>query len=567
MTHLEKEFENAVAAHQAGDLIRAKNLYEKIITQDSTHADAMHLLGVLAAQLGQFEVAISWIQQAISIKSDVPAFHNNLGNALKALGKLDQAIDHYQIALKLKPDYAEAHNNLAGVLYKQDKLQDALPHYAEAIRLQPDYLEAHVNLGLLFLKENKFTAAITQFNNVINLQSDFMPAHWQLGNLYLAQNELEKAIYHYENVLQENPEHVEALNNLGVVYIKQNNIKKAIEYFQQALVTDPKHQDARSNLAAALLQQDRFTEASWHYQLYLQLAPEDSEAHYNYAVAAMGLGNLDLAIKHFNRTLEINPQHADAHNNLAAIYLKMGRKEQAIDHYQKTKALKPNDSVATYMLSALTSKDLPESAPPEYIKQLFDNYAGTFDKQLIETLHYQIPNLMREALTKFLPQAQEKGLILDLGCGTGLSGVAFHDLAKQLIGVDLSPRMLEKAKDKAIYDELIPANIIDFLLTTPNKFDLIIAADTLVYLGDLSAIIKNCYRILQDQGFFIFSTEFNSGENYDLQPSGRYRHAPAYIEKLAVDSGFKVLESQQIIGRYEQEKPLTSTIYILQKAA
>ncbi len=564
MTDFEGQFKSALKAHQAGDLAQAKALYEKVLQQDPEHAEAMHLLGVLAAQLGQFEIAVHWIQQAIAIKPDVPVFQNNFGNALKAFGDLEGAIKHYRTALQLKPDYAEAHNNLASVLYKQNNFAEALHHYAEAIRLQSDYLEAYVNLGLLFLRQNQLDAAIKQFTNVITLQPEFAQAHWHLGNIYLARDEVDKAITHYKILLEQTPQQVEVLNNLGVSFLKQNKFNEAIEMFQKALIAEPKHEDARSNLAAIFLQQDRFTEAIWHYQLYLQLVPDDSEAHYNYAVAAMALGNIEDAISHFKRALEITPNHVDAHGNLGAIYLKMGKKDQAIDHYQQALKLQPTNAAITFMLNALTQKEMPAGAPPEYIKNLFDNYAGYFDQQLTDNLHYKIPTLMRSALTKFLP-ANEKYVVLDLGCGTGLSGTAFRDLANHLTGVDLSSRMLEKAKEKAIYDELCEASINEFLGNITTTFDLIIAADTLVYFGDLANVFTGCHSVLRDKGFFVFSTELGSEKDYQLQTSGRYTHSKAYIEKLAVEHGFIVLESQQVIGRYQQEKPVQSVISILQK--
>lgn len=565
MIDLDGKFKTALKTHQSGDLAQAKILYEAILKQNPQHADTMHLLGVLAAQLGQFDVSTDWIQHAIAIKPDVPLFHNNFGNALKATGQLKEAEIHYRKALQLNSDYAEAHNNLASILFKQNNISEALQHYVEAIRLQPDYLEAHVNLGLLFLRQNQIEAAIKQFSNAINLQPDFIPAHLQLGNLYLTCGELDKAINHYQIFLKHEPQHVETLNNLGVAYLKQNKFTEAARFFQQALAVEPKHADARNNLAATFLQQDRFTEANWHYQLYLQLAPDDTDAHYNFAVAAMALGNLKDAIEHFKHTLELTPNHVDAHCNLAAIYLKTGKKDQAIDHYQQAVALQPENVAASYLLGALTKNELPSAAPAEYIKQLFDNYAGYFDKQLIEHLHYQTPSLMRTALTKFLPAKKPKWQILDLGCGTGLAGAAFRDLAKCLIGVDLSPRMLEKAREKALYDELIEEDLTNFLATTKTNFDLIISADTLVYIGDLTAVIEGCYRALHEHGLAIFSTELSTGQTYELETSGRFAHTKSYIEKLAIECGFKVLTTQKIIGRYQQSNPVDNIIYILQK--
>lgn len=477
-------------------------------------------------------------------------------------GDVIQAQQLYEAVLAADSQNAVVHNNLANIYYKQNNLILARQHYIKAIHLEPGYVAAHVNLGLVLLQQNQFEAARKQFNNVIAMQPELPIAHQQLANLCLRNDELESALEHYQTVLKLQPEHVEALNNSGVIYLKQNKFAEAENYFTKALLFDPKHKDARNNLAGLLLQHDRFADALWHYQLYLQLAPEDSYAHYNMGVALMATGQLQEAIKQFEQAVQLNPNYIDALCNLGAIYLKLDDRKQAIENYQRALTLQPDNQAINYMLNALTGNTNPTTAPTEYIKNLFDNYAGYFDNHLTEILHYQTPQLLRELANKFL-SANIK--ILDLGCGTGLSGAAFHDLANKLVGIDLSPRMLAKAKEKNIYNDLVEGNILDALQKQTTNYNLVISIDTLVYFGDLTLIFENVKKALAEKGIFAFSVESGKDKDYVLSMTGRYIHNPVYIEEIAKQFDFKVLATQSITGREQDGKPVAGCLFVLQK--
>lgn len=469
----------------------------------------------------------------------------------------------YEKLLILEPQHAVAHSNLGNLLYKQNDLLGARQHYIQALHIEPGFVAAHLNLGLVLLKQHEWHAATKQFNNVISLQPDLIVAHWHIATLYLQQGEFEKAIEHYQILLTVEPKHAEALNNLGVIYLKQNQIELAFEYFNKALTAEPHHRDARNNLASTLLQQDRFADAAWHYQLFLQLVPEDSSANYNMGVALMALGQLEAAVKHFQKTLQINPQHIDALCNLGAIYLKLDNRQQAIENYQRALDLQPDNSNILYMLSALTNTAQPITAPTEYIKNLFDNYAGHFEQHLTEVLHYQTPQLLRQLVNKVLPTANPHWKILDLGCGTGLSGEQFKDLTDQLVGIDLSSRMLAKAKAKNIYTSLIEASIVDALQQQTEKYDLVLSIDTLVYFGDLTEVFKYVKQVLTEKGLFAFSIEVGDKQDYQLMPTGRYVHQTTYIEKLAQQFGLSVFATQAVDGRKQNGESVKEQLFIL----
>ena len=161
------------------------------------------------------------------------------------------------------------------------------------------------------------------------------------------------------------------------------------------------------------------------------------------------------------------------------------------------------------------------------MSHLFDTYAEQYDKHLVKQLHYRGPQLLRAAVAD-LP-ADRALEVLDLGCGTGLCGVSFRDLARTLTGIDLSPGMLARARQHGVYDELLQSDIAGFLLSSSTRYDLILAADVFVYVGDLAGVFQGASRVLRPAGRFIFTVEAHEGEGFVVRPSGRFAHSLAYL--------------------------------------
>jgi predicted TPR repeat methyltransferase len=558
-------FAKASQAYQQNDLQAAKKYYEQILEVQPLHAQAMHALGMLAAKQQQWREAIDWMQKALTVKPNSPRFHLHLANALKNSGQFDNAHTHYKAALYWDPHYAEAHNNCGALLFKQKKHTEALQHYTRALHLKPDYLEAHFNLGLLFATQKQTENAIHSFNQVLALDPHSIQSHWQLANLYWQSNNFDKVQYHYQKLLKLTPHSLELLNNLGALALKQNQLEQAIAYFEQTLTIAPKHKTSRSNLAACLLQRNEFKASIWHYSLYLSLEPDDKEALYNRAQALMLTGQLDSATADLKKLLALDVNHIDARCNLAAIYLKLEDKAAAIHCYQQVLNHQNEHPIASYMLSALKQQSIPTVPPVDYVKNLFDNYALQFDTHLKEILAYKIPTVLRETMTPFLTKKKYK--ILDLGCGTGLSGEPFKEIAATLTGVDISNKMLLQAKTKNIYDRLIEKEITHALSELNETYEIILCIDTLVYFGDLNELFSKIALCLENNGLFGFSIELatKSANAYHLQTTGRYQHSPSYIGTLSKENNFTCLKYLSIDGRYQKNESVQTGLFVLKK--
>jgi len=479
-------------------------------------------------------------------------------------GRISKAITLYETLLQqdisLPP---EDHNNLATLYERIGNQNKALSHYCSAVHAAPDLTVAHYNLGLLLLKQNQLDAAKTQFNNVLTLNPEHIDAQFYQGIINLTNNALDDAESAFQAVLTHNKEHPNALANLGVIALKRDLGQQAITYFTQALAFDEHHEDARNNLAATFMHYDRFENALTHYTLLLEKYPDNLEYHYNAGVAEMALGQLDHATKHFELILKHNAKHHACLTNLASIAQRQGHTQKAISYLTHAHDVNPDDKSSQFMLDAFQHGKQQRPACPEYTQNLFDNYALHYEKHMTETLNYSVPRHMAQVLHQIIPHMQV-ARALDLGCGTGLSGIVLRELSLHLTGVDLSPKMLAHAREKAVYDELVEAELITYLTQNKTIYDLITAADVLPYLGDLTPLFEHVKTHLTPGGFFILTHEISETANWMLQTTARFAHHPRYIGALAELHGFQVVHQTSFVARKHHDDDLPVMLYALQ---
>jgi predicted TPR repeat methyltransferase len=206
----------------------------------------------------------------------------------------------------------------------------------------------------------------------------------------------------------------------------------------------------------------------------------------------------------------------------------------------------------------------PRRASPAYVRALFDDYAARFDTHLLHELAYAVPNRLRDLVEPHLADLPGRRLA-DLGCGTGLLAPLFRPVAASLEGVDLSPAMLARARARGLYDALHEADIARFLAVRPGRLDLLLAADVLVYLGDLAPLLAAAARSLAPGGLLACSLERHDGEGWVLHRSGRYAHGAPYLEKAATGAGLVLLELQPLTLRHEAGRPVEGYLALLQR--
>jgi predicted TPR repeat methyltransferase len=280
------------------------------------------------------------------------------------------------------------------------------------------------------------------------------------------------------------------------------------------------------------------------------LEPRSPSRALAHGEALRASGQLPDAIAEFQRALRIDYTFADARLALGCAWLEAGEPDKALEAFSH---LEEDDEVRAKIAEAEAIKARPRS-DAGYVRHLFDQFSVDYDQRMIGQLTYRAPQILRE-LADLVMAGRDGISILDLGCGTGLSGAAFADLASRLDGVDLSPAMIEKARARNIYDSLIVGDI-ETQLSRSGSYDLILAADTLVYLGDLQAVFAGALQNLRPEGLFLFTVEKKAGEGFELGPKRRWRHAEDYLQALAAETGFDVVGLVTCAPRSEANVPV-----------
>jgi tetratricopeptide (TPR) repeat protein len=322
-------FRASLAHHQADRWAQAEAGYLTVLQMAPRHADALHLLGVLARKNGNPERAIELIEQALSIKSDYAEACNNLGIALKETGQLDAAIHSYRRALKLSPDLVDAHYNLGIAFKEQGKLDNAISSYQAAIQAKPEYAEAHNNLGIVFKQRGQLNGAIACYEEAIRLKPDFAEAHNNLGVAFRAQGQYEMAVASYQRTISLKPDFFEAYNNLGNVLQELGRMDEALGVYVRVLGYEPNSYEAHNNLGAVFQDQGEFERAFACYQRALALNPNYAEAHNNLGNALRRQGKIEEAVASYRTAISLKPDVV-ALSNLGNAYKELGDADAAI---------------------------------------------------------------------------------------------------------------------------------------------------------------------------------------------------------------------------------------------
>jgi predicted TPR repeat methyltransferase len=471
--------------------------------------------------------------QAVALPSDDVAALHNRGIALRGIGRPVAALACHDRALAIHPNDPEGLYIRGTLLFGLGRYDEALLSYDKALAIQPHYVAVLHNRGIAL--------------RFLQRSADALASH--------------------DRALAISPHDAEGLLHRAIVLGSLARPAEALASCDQALALQPGFVEALHNRGILLLRHlKRPADALASHDRALAIRPHDAEGHFHRGTVLFTLKRFEEALAAYDKALALNPRHAEACKSRGTVLRMLKRPQEAASSYRQAGVNGADPGEIKYLLAGLGAVPSPASAPRKFITALFDQYADNFEEHLAGTLQYQAPAMIADGIARFVSAAAALD-ILDLGCGTGLVGALLRPLARTLIGVDLSPNMLEKARDRRIYDRLVCADLTEFLPTQAGQLDLVVAGDVFIYVGDLSKVFQEVRRSLRDGGLFGFSVETSDREGFALGAGLRYAHSAGYLRKLADDNRFAIESNQPGVIRKEEGVDVNGCVLIMRARA
>lgn len=476
--------------------------------------------------------ALTLLDRGLAERPDLPPLLSLKGVALATLGRVAEGLASARKAAVAAPQWADGLANLGHVLQVAGENAEAERVLAQALAQDSSHFIAAMNLGRLQAMDGRLVPAIDNFRAAVASQPGHPAALYNLALALRRSGERVEALVLFRQVLQAQPDQVEAANQAAAILLEQGEPQQALDLLDTAIAHAPGH----------------------------------ARTHNNRGTALRALGRASEALEAYRQATRLVPDHAEAWRNLGLLAADQRLVPDAVEAFQQALRCRPDDAVAKHMLDALEGRTT--AAPPRaYVARSFDNFADSFDRQL-KALNYGVPDALA-ALAATLKPGEQFARALDLGCGTGLVAAAFGGIVADWTGVDLSPRMLARAQERGLYARLAEADAVEFLAADTSRYDLVTAADVLIYLGDLAPLFAAVARHLAPEGLFLVSIERLDDDSQDSQLtiSGRYAQSDGYIQRLAATSGLAVVRREPTVVRQEHGQPVAGSLIALGPAA
>lgn len=425
----------------------------------------------------------------------------------------------------------EIFNNIANCYLRLNDIDKAMQYYHQSLRLDVNNYDTLNNLANLYYKLGNLPESKNYYEKSIRINPNNWVSHYNYGNLLVRLNQFHQAINHFE-IAKEFSTNNTLLSNLGFCYYQVGDLKNAVAIFNSEL---------------------------------LNIESFSIDMLYTIGCCFLDYGDLVSAKTYFDKVIALDTTHAEAHHNLAIISLGEKKYDSALEHFKHN----VNNSTSIHMISALEGKidatnDIDDL---NYARDLFEQYASYYDEHMTKQLQYNLPETLRSKYSKLYQQKLidfKYPKLLDIGCGTGLCGKYFRDVSHESWGIDISHSMLIKAYLSNFYDFLLEADINNLSVLPDNYFNIVLAADSLVYIKNIKKVIQDLARVMKTSGIFMFSIEKGLQGDVSIDISGRYQHGDMYTKNCLIENGFKIISTHELKYRFGSDNFIGS-VYITKK--
>ena len=459
---------------------------------------------------------------------------------------------------------AQALNLRGNVHLACEHAAEARRFYQAAFDADPGYAKARFNLGLACLGDGETAAAADHLHVSLQSSPGTSEDHLLAGNVLQAAGRLDDAMTHWRRATDIEPTQFAAWINLGSHSRAAGRLPDAIAALTRAVAIAPGVAQAHLELGIALREAGELAPAVESLRKASELDPAGLAPTLHLADALRLVDRSAEAMLLLDALASRHPGEGAIAKLQGLLALQSGQREAAAAHYARALELRPGDEEVRHLRDAAEGRRV-DTAPAGYVRALFDDFAGRFDAELVEGLRYAVPEVLAAELLRALP-AERTGKLVDLGCGTGLVGEALRGSGLRLTGVDLSPRMLDKARERGLYEELVCADLLDFLANAvPQSFVAATAADVLIYEGRIEQVLAGCMRVLVRGGVVALSIETHDEPDAGitvLRPSGRFSHHADTVVSRALALGFEVLQQRTLVLRMDQGRPLAGAVLV-----
>ena len=480
--------------------------------------------------------------------------------ALHQSGNLVQAQALYEDIVRVQPNHADAWHFLGLIGIQSNDPQRGVVLIGKAIAINPQNAVYYINHGNALRTLQRLDDALASFDKAIAAKPDFADAYVLRGNTQQELLQLDAAVASFNQALALRPQDLTACFNRGNALKALGQLEAAIASFDQAIALEPQFAEAFVNRGLALHDHTQYDAAAASFAQAIAIRPDFAEAYFNRGLALQACqpaqAHLDDAIAMFGKACQLLPNGPLPHLTHARALAKAQRFKEAEAAARRALAADPLDGCGAGMfLAGLGVAPMPERIPDALLHTLYNARATTWDSG--ENSHYQGAALVGQAL--LARRSGELLDVLDAGCGTGMVGSLVRPRARQLVGVDMSQPMLDRAHEKGDYDALVCGDLVAYLAEHPQAFDAVLSAATLIHFASLRPIFDAAALALRPKGLFIFTVFPNEkdplGFGVDhldgMAQGGCYVHGRQYLRDLALETGFVVDELAEQIHEYE----------------